>query len=174
MFKTEGAAAFLAAWHELCKETVTPHYRIAFQHLSTAVIPHLMILEASSENKYVIRFMGTSRVEMWGSDLTGTDTLDLLPPPIASAARRNLKTMLDHPCGMHHVSTHITAAGREVETEIITVPVANDPGAPRRLLNFSEEISTLAYGEPCGQVRSIVVKEWLDIGGGVPPKPPAK
>lgn len=174
MFRTEGAAAFVAAWRELCKDTATPHYRVAFQQLSNVIIPRLVILEAAPGDKYIIRFMGTARAEMWGSDLTGTDTLLLMPPAIAAAAKRNLALMLKHPCGMHNVTDHVTAAGREVETETVTVPVANDPGAPQRLLNFSEEISTLAYGDPAGQVRNVAQRQWLDVGAGVPAKPPVK
>lgn len=173
MFRTPGATAFMAAWQGLCKTTTTPHFRTAFQELSADIIPRLMILEEAPGGKFVVRFMGTSRAEMWGQELTGKDTIALMPST-AAAARGNLATMLQHPCGMHHIAQYISPTGRELEMENITVPVGNDPGLPRRVMNFTDELSTIAYGAPLGEVRSVSKRAWLDVGAGVPDNAPLK
>jgi hypothetical protein len=173
MFKTAGAAAFFKAWREICENGPLPHFRVAFV-MSADIIPRLMILEATPEEKHIIRFMGTSRTEMWGVDLTGRDSLGLMPHAVAAAARRNLAAMWEHPCGLHHTAYYVTPSGREIEMENITVPVANDPGLPRRHLNFTEELATVAYSDPAGEVRAVIRRAWLDIGAGIPKMPPAQ
>ena len=58
--------------------------------------------------------------------------------------------------------------------EPLTVPVANEPGVPRRVINFAEELTTMAFGdEPVGEVRSVVRRVWVDVGAGVPDHQPA-
>lgn len=173
LFKTKAAADFVAAWRVLCAATPTPHFRDAFQKLPTELIPRVMVLEWAPGDKYIIRFMGTSRAEMWGKDLTGLDSITLMPNT-AAQARANLATMLDHPCGMYHIAQYKTPTGREMEMENLVVPVANDPGLPRRVLNFAEEYATTAYGAPAGEVFSVSQRIWLDVGAGVPEKPPQK
>lgn len=171
--KSKGGAAFVAAWRELCKTTRTPHFRDVFQDLSADLIPRLMLLEWAPGDKYIIRFMGTQRAEMWGVDLTGKDSIELMPNT-ASAARANLATMINHPCGMYHIAQYTTPTGRDIEMENITFPVANDPDLPRRLFNFADETATVAYTDPVGEVRSVSKRVWIDIGAGLPAKSPQK
>lgn len=131
------------------------------------------MLEWAPGDKYIIRFMGTSRAEMWGKDLTGMDSIALMPNT-AAQARINLATMLDHPCGMYHIAQYKTPTGREMEMENLVVPVSNDPGLPRRVVNFAEEMATTAYSDPAGVVRNVYKRVWLDVGAGIPTKPPQK
>jgi len=174
MIKTASAAAFLAAWQRLCAETPTPHYRTAFQHLSSDILPKLLVLEVMPEHKYIVRFMGTVRAQIWGQELTGKDSLAMMPPHVIASAKLNLATMSAHPCGMYHVFHLNTPTGREMMMEHITVPVANDPDHPRRLINFAEEISTVAYGVSQGEIHNVTGREWIDVGAGVPAKAPVK
>ena len=174
MFKSVGAAAFFAAWRGLFPTTLVPHYREVFQLLPTELLPRVTILEEASKDDYVIRFMGTARAELWGKDLTGQSALTMMSSALVQAARRNMERMLSHPCGMYHVSHYVTPSGREITVENVTTPVGNDPGLPRRLINFVEEFSTLGYSEPAGDVRANAEQAWLDIGSGIPKKPPAK
>ncbi len=174
MFRTEGAANFLAAWRELCRDEATPHFRTAFQQLSPKILPRIVILEKTPEVKYIIRFMGTARALIWGEDLTGKDFMLLMPDSMRTTANRNMTTMLDHPCGMSYVADYVTSSGRELLIEHITVPVDNDAGLPRRLLNYAEEVTTGDYVDPRGQVQAVSERQWIDIGAGLPAKPPVK
>lgn len=159
-FKSTGGAAFVAAWRELYKTTRTPHFRDVLQDLSADLVPRLMLLEWASGDKYIIRFMGTQRAEMWGVDLTGKDSIGLMPNT-ASAARANLAIMSNHPCGMYHIDQYTTPTGRDIEMENVTFPVAN-------------ETATAAYTDPVGEVRSVSKPVWIDVGAGLPAKPPPK
>jgi hypothetical protein len=179
MFQSVGAAAFFAAWQGLNQTGPNtplklPHYRDAFQHMPSELLPHIAIVEETANDVWVIRFLGTWRVEMWGDDLTGTDPLVVMPPPVAAASRRNMQVMLTHPCGMSYLAHYITPSGREVSIESITMPIGNDPGLPRRMINYVEELATIGYGDPLGAVSTMEKRTWLDIGAGVPKKAPAK
>lgn len=179
MFKSVGAAAFLAAWRGLSEVSPSsgyqlPHYRHAFQQLAAELLPWMAIVEEVTRGEYVIRFLGTARVEMWGQDLTGTNPFSLMSPGLVLAARRNMEVVLAHPCGMVHMAHYAVPSGREVHMENVTVPVGNDPGLPRRLVNYVTEIATTGYSESTGEVRSVSHRAWLDIGAGVPKKAPAK
>ena len=174
MFQTAAAGAFFAAWQALRTDGALPHSHALFQGLPSSLVPRLVILEQAPGDRYVVRFMGTARVDIWGEEVTGRDSLELMSPALAGIARRNLATVLDHPCGLHQIGRYITPAGREAQTEHITLPVGTDPGLPRRLMNFSEEISTIAYGAPGGEIQAALRREWLDIGSGLPAKPPAR
>jgi len=174
MFKTPAAAAFFAAWRAISGNAPTPHYRTVFQELSPDLIPRLMIVEQAAADKYIIRFMGTSRTQTWGDDLTGKDVLQLMSPHVAAAARKNFAAMLKHSCGMHHLVDAVTSSGRAVVMEHITVPVANDPGHPQRLINFAEELPIVAYSDQRGAIQNVSERHWIDVGAGIPAKPPAK
>ena len=174
MFKAASAIAFSEAWRALRGDASMPHYRTVFNELPSEFLPRILVIEEAPEEKFVIRFMGTSRAEMWGQELTGKDSLSVMAYPVASAARRNLITMLTHLCGLYHVAHYSMPSGREVMMEHLTVPVANEPGLPRRVINFAEELTTMAFGdEPVGEVRSVVRRVWVDVGAGVPDHQPA-
>jgi len=168
MFRTIGITAFDLAWRNLCEVTPKPHFRTAFQKLPCELIPRLLITEWMPDDSIVIRFMGTSRVEMWGEDLTGRNSLALMPPPVATAVRANLTTMMEHPCALLHLARYVTATGREMKMENIPAPLSNDPGKPLRWINYAEEISTISYSDAPGGMHSVPERNWLDVGAGVP------
>jgi hypothetical protein len=179
MFKSGDAAAFFAAWRDLREighgsEFKVPHYRSVFQQLPPEMLPRLAVVEETQRGEYVIRFMGTWRVEIWGKDLTGGNPLALMSPALVQSARRNMETVLEHPCGMYFTAQYVTPSGREVLVENITLPAGNDPGLPRRIVNFVDELSTTGYGDTVGALHSIGARAWLDIGAGVPKKLPVK
>ncbi len=118
--------------------------------------------------------MGTSRALIWGEDPTGKDYLLLVPRHMRPTASRNMTTIMDHPCGMTCVADYVTPNGRELTMEHIAVPVANDAGLPPRLLNFAAEVSTTGYNDSRGEFKAISQRRWIDVGAGIPAKPPVK
>jgi len=173
MFRTIGITAFDLAWRNLCQKSLKPHFRDAFQELPCELMPRVLITEWVPDDSIIIRFMGTSRAEMWGEDLTGRNSLALMSPHVAAAVRSNLMTMVDHPCALLHLARYVTATGREMKMENLTAPLSNDPGKPLRWINYAEEISTHAYSDAPGGMHSVSERTWLNIGAGVPDAPPA-
>jgi hypothetical protein len=173
MFLTADAAAFFAVWQGLRTDAEFPHYRSVFQQFPSHLIPRLMVLEEGSPGQFIVRFVGTERALVWDEEITGKDIIALLIRNVGQAAARNLRTMIDHPCGMSHIARFVTSLGTEAKMENITLPVNNDAGLPRRLINFSQETEVM-LGKVIGKVVAVTDRAWIDVGFGVPAKPPKK
>jgi hypothetical protein len=173
MFHTAGAKAFFAAWQALRTDKSIPHFRTVFQGLPTELIPQLMILEEASDDRYIVRFMGTQFVELWGQDITGLDRLSLMKPKVAAAGRSNMRTVLEHPCGLRNLGIYAMPSRSDLEIESVLLPAANDPAKPRRVLTFGQS-AQLGLVVAKDQHQEIAEREWVDLGFGVPAKRPAQ
>lgn len=152
-----------------------PHYRAVFQNLPNEFLPQLLIFEqvfeGDTSERYMVRFIGTRAADYWSRDITGEDLLALLAPKVAAAGRRNMATVLAHPCGLITLGVFTIASRDELAIETVIVPAANDPGRPARILGFVQHLSVpfpVADDRPDTPER-----HWLDIGAGVPKKKPA-
>jgi len=172
MFRTGGAAAFYAAWQELRKQGEIPHFRTVFSDLTPELISRLMIFEETSPDGYLVRFMGTTFLDLWREELTGKDLLALLPPPQSATARKNMAAVLNHSCGVRVIGKYATPAGSDVEMECILLPVGNDEGRPRRILGFTQELDGFRF-TASGEAHGTRNRAWIDLGRGVPAHPPA-
>lgn len=176
MFKTEEAKRFFAAWQALRKGGELPHYRAVFQELPNVFLPQALIFEQILDedglDRYMVRFMGTRAAEYWNRDITGHDMFGLLSPKIATAGRRNMATVLSHPCGLISVGVFTIASRDELAVESVVVPTANDPGRPPRILGFVQHLSAPFPVED--DRHDIAERRWLEIGAGVPSRRPAQ
>ncbi|MHB1204949.1 MAG: PAS domain-containing protein [Rhodospirillaceae bacterium] len=175
MFETEEAKQFFAAWQALRSGKDLPHFRAVFQHLPTDMLPQAMIFERVSGrdnvDQYVVRFMGTRAAEYWSRDITGHDILSLMSPKTASAGRRNMATVLAHPCGLISMGAFSIVSRDELAVESVIVPASNDPGRPARILGFLQDLRPPL---PLDDDRlDMARRRWIDIGFGVPPAKPA-
>ncbi|MBX7199952.1 MAG: PAS domain-containing protein [Rhodospirillaceae bacterium] len=172
MFKTTEAMRFFAAWQTLRTRDELPHYRTVFQGIPNDLLPQLLIIEHVSDDAYTVRFMGTRTAEFWGQDLTGQDCFAAVSPRIATAGRRNLRTVLSHPCGIVTWGLFTLKSRGEIGMENVILPVSNDPGKPLRILGFGQEMRPPL---PEGDDRpDMAQRRWIDLGFGVPAAKPAQ
>ncbi len=174
MFATEGARKFFEAWANLRTGNELPHYRDLFSKLSPKIVPSLFIVEETSDGKYPIRFMGTHRVDSWGEDLTQTNSLDALSENASKVAAKNLKMILDHPCGIRGVAVAVSPGERELTVEYVVLPTSVDPGKPRRLVSHNTENETGLFARSLGKIAHLHPRTWIDIGFDIPSIPPFK
>lgn len=175
MFETEEAKRFFAAWQALRRGDELPHYRTVFQNLPNDMLPQAQIFEqmpgADGVDRYVMRFMGTRAAEYWGRDITGHDLFSLMSPKTASAGRRNMATVLAHPCGLISLGVFRIVSRDELAVESVIIPAANEPGRPARILGFVQD---LRAPFPIDDDRpDMARRRWIDIGFGVPTVKPA-
>ena len=128
-------------------------------------------MEEGTNDQYIVRFMGTERFEPRGADVTGKDGLQFFERSLAMITRRNYKTALEHPCGMHSITDYAGEPGSEIQIETVTLPVANDPGLPRRMVNFFKA-DAAKFDYTHAETHPEVQRTWLDIGFGIPAIPP--
>jgi len=171
MFLTAEVRRFFEAWQGLRAGEAIPHYRALFEALAPELIPGMMLFEQASEERYIVRFMGTMLVDMWGEDLTGRDRFASMPAKVAKSAQNNLHSILSFPCGGASVQPY--GVKMQVETEFVLLPAANDPGKPQRVVAFAQDLRGASpptgLQEPPGILHEA---RWLDLGFGVPRRPP--
>jgi hypothetical protein len=172
MFLTAEVERFFAAWQGLRVEESIPHYRALFDALAPDLIPGMMLLEEAADARYIVRFMGTTLVDLWGADLTGQDRFAALPPKAAATAVQHIGEILGHPCGATAVQPY--GARAQAEAEVLLLPVGNDDGKPRRLVGFARTLRDAQPAAGLGEPPSTLYEErWLDLGFGTPKRRPA-
>lgn len=166
-FATEDAHSFWTAWDGLRNGRTLPHYRDLFEGVPSALIPRMVILERAKDG-YIVRFVGTGVVELWGSDHTGDNLTQVMP----SAFLKGLSPLLDlarsYPCGVSSLANVETGRGIFVQLDVVVLPVANDPERPGRVVIFSSMLPR-RNGDP---LLTTTVRRanrvWIDLGCGVP------
>jgi hypothetical protein len=170
MFLTAEVKRFFEAWQSLRANDGIPHYRLLFDALAPEFIPAMMVLEESEDNRYIVRFMGTTLVDLRGEDLTGKDRLSDLSRKTAAAAALNLRDMLATPCGATALQAYGPNARYQVES--LLLPALNDPGRPRRVVGFGQVIQPAEPGGLAEAQPLLADERWVDIGFGVPGRRP--
>lgn len=172
MFETEEAKRFVAAWQALRTGRELPHYRTVFQSLPNDLLPQVVIIEQTSPDSYITRFMGTRFAELLSVDLTGQDAFTAFSPKVAAAGRHNVGHVLSHPCGIVTIGRFALKARDDLAMEHVTLPLVNDPGRPSRTLGF---VQNLRPPYPLEDDRlDLSWRRWIDIGFGVPAVKPAR
>jgi hypothetical protein len=166
-FATENADSFWAAWDELRGDRPVPHYRDLFDGLASKLIPQLVILERASDG-YVVRFVGTSVVELWGSDHTDDNISLILPEGFLKGLAPLLDLARAHPCGVSSLANVETGRGRSIQLDILILPIANDPGRPGRVAIFTGMVPARDGDALLAKTVERAKREWIDIGSGTP------
>jgi hypothetical protein len=173
MFATVDVKRFFGAWQALRTDGGIPHYRAVFDAMPPDLIPGMILYEQAPDSRYIVRFMGTALVDLWGEDLTGKDRLAALPAKAAAAAMRNLREIMGTPCGLNAVHAYGATAGAIHEVEVILLPVGNDPDKPRRVVGFGQAVQPVPPGG-LGEIQAALhTQSWVDIGFGAPRRKPA-
>lgn len=116
----------------------------------------------------LVRFMGTELVQRWRHDNTGKffgANLDQL--------RRDRLIFIGHsivnqPCGVLQQGVLATSAGREAAFEAILLPLSADTPYPQRIAVFSTVLDTLEREEHSSRFVGVGLRDWIDLGAGVP------
>ena len=166
-FTTEDADAFWAAWDDLRGDRPAPHYRDLFDGLASKLIPRLVILERASDG-YLVRFVGTSVVELWGSDHTDDNISQVLSEGFLKGLAPLLDLVRAHPCGVSSLANVETGRGRHVQLDILILPVANDPERPGRVAIFTSMVPARDGDALMTETVKRAEREWIDLGFGTP------
>ena len=171
MFLTAEVTRFFEAWKKLRAGDAIPHYRALFEALAPDLIPGMMLFEQAPDERYIVRFMGTMLVALWGEDLTGKDRFASMPAKVAKSAQSNLRAILGFPCGGISVQPYGTKM--QVETEFVLLPVGNDPGKPSRVVAFAQDLrGASSKAGPEEPPEILYEPRWIDLGFGVPDRRP--
>lgn len=139
-------------------------------------MPNCYMVEIT-DDQAVVRFQGSFLMVYWQSYYTGLEMHGGNRSKYKAHSLGNMQTIVRHPCGQHLLFHFDTSLGIQAVAEHINLPLAVKPGRPPRMICLiwpTESHKPLERLERV--VRSIARDEtaWIDIGAGVPAKPPLR
>jgi len=165
------ARDLLTAWSGLPREGLIPDRR-SFDPMTIArILPVISVIERDDEDKWRYRLVGTEIERRWGRVITGTDCFEGVSPSAAAVMRRELKTVVDWPCGSRSQRRVELLSGRAAAIETLRLPLRGKDGSVDQILSCSGELGAtplLASADPTREIIRIVEQEYFDIGAGLP------
>lgn len=166
---TERCQIFLAHWESLRGGEMVPSLKDYLANPNPALQPNVMILDVISRSEIPIRLFGTALVDLSRADQTHRDFMHAFSTPGMTDRFAEVALMLvSRPCGLTTIKAAITANGKEIELDMITLPLRSDDGAPPCLIAYVTCISDLDPDDFLYQVGEYRESAWVDIGAGVP------
>lgn len=143
-----------------------PHTR-AFVDRVTPLITEALILELA-ESGALVRFMGGDLAARWQQDFTGACLEGFLSPDEQDRFRGHTGTVCRHPVGLWARGEVPTSRGRQVEYEMLVLPLAVDSGRPLRCVVYRGNRAVLDFRESKIGFMWPAEVSWIDIGAGLP------
>lgn len=165
------ARELLTAWSALPREDHVPHRRSFDPMVIARILPVISVIGREGEDKWRYRLVGTEIERRWGRIITGTDCFAGVSPVAAAVMRRELKTIVEWPCGSWSRRRVELLSGRAAAVETLRLPLRGNGGAVDQILSCSGELGDtrlLASADPAREIITIVDQEYFDIGRGRP------
>lgn len=135
------------------------------------ILPVISIIEREGEDAWRFRLVGTEIERRWGRVITGTACYDGVSPAAVAVMRRELKNIVEWPCGSWSRRRVEFRSGRVAAIETLRLPLRAGDGAVSQILSCSGELGDtplLASADPTREIIRITEQEYLDIGAGRP------
>lgn len=164
------ARELLAAWVKLPRAGCVPD-RSSFDPMTiTHLLPVISIIDREGADKWRFRLVGTEIERRWGRVITGEDCFDSVSPSAVDVMRRELKCVVEWPCGSRSVRRIELQSGRVTTIETLRLPLRAKDGETTQILSCSGELSgkSAAIHDPTREIIKIVEQEYFDIGAGYP------
>jgi len=173
-FQTDGCRAMYDFWIGLPKPagSLIPSKSELNPSAIPKLLPRVLLHDLRQPGKAILRLVGTGLVEQYGFDPTGNDYARYVEPERWPSAFGELMKVASHPCGMRVLTQYVHAGGQVHENEAVGLPLEADDGSGRFLVFVDEIVRAPKSIDPRKRpVERLVVRQrdYLDIGGGVPP-----
>lgn len=162
---------FWRSWAALSADGAIPSSERFLDAMPARFLSNTYIVELTAEMMRV-RFQGTGLVDRWRIDFTGGEMLAHQSQKMRDSMRRVMSTMGAHPCGYYALSRYLSSLERPLESHVVRLPLAVQAGRPPRTATFSLQTEPLDLQESVILAFETVENAWLDIGHGVPARPP--
>ncbi len=164
------ARELLASWMELPRESFVPD-RERFDPMAIVrILPVTSLIEREGVDEWRFRLVGTEIERRWGRRFTGRNCLEGLSLEAVAVMRRELKCVVEQPCGSWSQRRVELFSGRIVAIETLRLPLRAKCGAVSQILSCSGELggNFLPAADPTREIIRIVDQEYFDIGAGCP------
>lgn len=164
------ARELLTAWSRLPARDCVPD-RADFDPMAIPrILPVVSLLERTGPDDWRFRLVGTEIERRWGRRITGSDFAAIVSPQAAAVMRRELRNIVEWPCGSWCRRAVALQSGRRASIETLRLPLRAPDGQVTLVLSCSGELSPgpLTANDPGQEIHTIVEQRFLDIGAGCP------
>jgi hypothetical protein len=165
------ARELLDAWVKLPRDGGIVPGRDGFDPMAiTRILPVISVIGREGEDDWRYRLVGTEIERRWNRRITGTDCFQSVSPSAAAVMRRELKSIVECPCGSWSRRRIELLSGRAAAIETLRLPLRAKDGAVTLILSCSGELPgrVSAVADPTREIIRIVEQEYVDIGTGRP------
>ncbi len=171
-FMSKTTRAFLDNWTTLKDNAEAPPSESFLDNPDPAVQPHAFILELEEPDRTVFRLAATDLVNIWGKDFTGQALEDLFSPEVCARYLRQPRSCIERHCGLWERGRFGDARNREVELELLHLPLGVRKGRARRLAGCIVHHRTTAFDAARRGLIALEQRHWIDTGYGIPDEAP--
>ena len=167
------ARELLDAWVALPRGGGIVPDRDGFDPMAIAhILPVSSLIGREGEDQWRYRVVGTEIERRWGRVITGTDCFESVSPSAAAVMRKELKSIVEWPCGSWSRRRIELVSGRVAVIETLRLPLRAKDGEITQILSCSGELAgkISAPADPTREIIRIVEQEYFDIGEGRPPQ----
>jgi hypothetical protein len=165
------ARELLASWLELPhREGFVPD-RESFDPMAiTHILPVISLIEREGVDEWRFRLVGTEIERQWGRTFTGRNCFEELSPEAVAVMRRELRCIVEWPCGSWSRRRVERLSGRMITLETLRLPLRAKCGAVRQILSCNSELggNSLPAADLTREIVRIDDQEYFDIGAGCP------
>ncbi len=134
------------------------------------LLPNLLIFEYRESGKLICRLAGTSLVEKWGIELTGTDLLDFYDKNLRAPAGKVFDMLRRQPCGLCVRQKLLSKHNSPFIAELIFLPLRGHDHQISQLIAIA---IVLEHEESRGSTPKALLSrpvtfDFFDIGAGLP------
>jgi hypothetical protein len=134
------------------------------------ILPVVSVIERRGIDTWRFRLVGTEIERRWGRTITGSDCFQRVSPAAAAIMRRELKCVVEWPCGSWSRRRLELQSGRVTVVETLRLPMSAKDGASKQILSCSGELggNMAMLADLTRGVMTVVDQEYFDIGAGFP------
>ncbi len=170
---SSGAQAFVDHWGNLRGDAVLPTSENFLDCVSPAYISRCYISEFVGDGA-VVRFHGSALIEHWGVDLTGQGVHGERPPAFEEGMMTIFRSCASVPCGYVTRVVYGTSKNRKIQSEILQLPLAVKEGRSSRFVCHATQGTEVEFEEIATLHVATRASQWIDLGAGVPVRPPVE
>ena len=166
------ARELLDCWSRLPRGDGCVPERVSFDPMAIVrILPVVSVIAREGEDQWRFRVVGSEIERRWGRRITGANCFERVSPAAADVMRRELKYIVEWPCGSWSRRRAELRSGRVAAIETLRLPLRTRDGAIGQILSCSGELAEriLPIADPTQEIIRIVEQKFFDIGAGCPP-----
>ena len=169
------AAVLVQHWLDIAGNDLVPARADLDPSRLVPALANIAIHRFESADRIMIRLAGTKFYHAYGREITGSNYLDLVGEERREPARERLTEIIGHPCGLHTSLDYTSRGGAQGTSESLGLPLVGPDGAVDMAIYVNDRLPhQLDWETKSDQIATLTAEEpvYLDIGAGIPNKPP--